>query len=182
MQVYQGIASMHYLKRCAGASWCQHLKETFRCAKGNVAVGRRCNDNNACSTKDKCVAVNPNEPFDSGARCRGILSRNTPCNDFNDCTDGDVCSEIPYGSDYIDFPSFFACRGTLVEGRRCNDYQVCTEDDVCLKGIFGDATCIGTPFAGRTCDDYNRCTDADTCILSAGGDYAFCEGVPRDPC
>lgn len=105
-----------------------------------------CDDENGC-TDDSC---DPN--MEGGC----ISDYNTnPCDDDDECTVGDTCSE---GS----------CEGSVKE---CFDGNECT-DDLCDSDVEGG--CV-FPFNTEGCDDGNACTVADSCV--EGG----CEGTsPRD--
>ena len=120
------------------------------------ATGGDCDDNNPCTTGDKCDA--------SG--CAGQLKG---CDDSNECTsdscdpkagcvntaqdgtcdDGDVCTATDACKDG-------ACAGT--GGKDCDDNNPCTADG--CDASTGD--CSHTAQSGK-CDDGSKCTSDDAC-------------------
>ena len=100
-----------------------------------------CDDDNAC-TEDGCIPLQG---------CTHAMLSDTSCDDGDDCTVGDTCSE---GS----------CLGTAKE---CDDGEVCT-NDACSGG-----ECV-TTFNKKPCDDGDGCTVDDICTLGA------CGGKPRN--
>jgi len=128
-----------------------------RCAAGECVGGAAlvCNDNNACTT-DSC---NP------ASGCV-FMNNNDPCNDNNPCTMNDACSGgacvggPPASCDDNNVCTTDSCHPVL--GCRhinnllpCDDGSVCTLNDTC----FGGLCLAGTP---RNCSDNNVCTD-DSC-------------------
>ncbi len=133
---------------CTGGETCQ----AGSCTGG---VAPNCNDGNLC-TDDAC---------DPLTGC--VHTNNTnPCNDWDACTTGDVCSAG-------------ACAGPGV--LNCDDGNPCT-DDACDPGT-------GCTHAANTipCNDGNPCTTGDTCANSSclgEGDLDCNDGNPctNDSC
>ncbi len=103
----------------------------------NVLDDGTCNDGDACTTNDYCVA---------GACVGGPA---LDCNDNNTCTD-DACDPA------------IGCVWTPNTGAPCTDGNICTGDangvDMCVDGVC-------TPGGANTnpCNDSNACTTNDTC-------------------
>lgn len=106
------------------------------------------------------------------ALCRGDLNEG-PCNDYNDCTEHDVCTQIP--PVFPPFDDGVRCQGTFAAGKSCNDYNDCTEHDECTEVTYYDytfATCRGTAVPeGTECDDYFDGTVNDSCKAYDYGTY-----------
>ena len=106
------------------------------------------------------------------ALCRGDLNEG-PCNDYNDCTEHDVCTQIPPVFPPCD--DGVRCQGTFAAGKSCNDYNDCTEHDECTEVTYYDytfATCRGTAVPeGTECDDYFDGTVNDSCKAYDYGTY-----------
>jgi len=104
-----------------------------------VADGALCNDQNACTRSDQCVA---------GA-CVGVVAPNgTACTDGNQCTSSDACSNG-------------VCKGTPApDGTLCTKGEPCTDPDHCSAGI-----CVDGPLI--SCDDGQSCT-VDVCVSGTG--------------
>jgi hypothetical protein len=120
-------------------------------------------------------APNTYDEFGSYITCRGEVAIGEPCNDYDACSENDVCC----GDE--NFTSF---RGTPAIGVACNDYNGCTGDDQCVMSSLGDfATCQGSPLTGP-CDNHDACTLFDECVTeqSAYADYtlSFCRGTPTE--
>ena len=122
----------------------------------NKSPGTTCNDNNACTTQDKCQAGTCSGTAlscddhnsctqDTCDPARGCVRQNLngTCDDGNACTLGDTCS---YGT----------CRAGT--GRlTCNDNNACT-NDTCSSS----QGCVYTNNT-NTCSDGNACTVGDKC-------------------
>jgi len=117
-----------------------------------------CDDYNACSTGDTCVAgvCQGGAPLncDDGDSCTAdscdsefgcVNGPAQDCSDNNPCTD-DACTDT-------------GCVNTP-NAAPCNDYDACTTNDSCLQGY-----CEGG--GSVDCDDGNACT-ADSCHASQG--------------
>jgi hypothetical protein len=98
--------------------------------------GARCNDGDACTQRDRCVA---------GA-CVGSVP--VVCVACGTCSQSSTCN-----------PQTGACDVTpLPNGSACDDGNPCTLD-TCQSG-----TCLGTTVPdGSSCDDDNACTQASAC-------------------
>ncbi|MFQ5478665.1 MAG: hypothetical protein ACE5E4_08615, partial [Candidatus Binatia bacterium] len=123
-----------------------------------------CDDGNACTTNDACVAGSCSggaaPSCDDGNVCTDdscnpasgcVNTANTAaCDDANACTTGDTCSS-----------------GLCVGGAPpdCNDSNVCTDDS--CNPASGCTNVANT----AACDDANACTTGDTCSsgLCVGG-------------
>jgi len=134
---------------------------TYTCQMTPINEGGRCNDNNACTTADKCsngrcIGGSPlscddgnictTDSCDPSKGC--IYTNNTlPCDDGNACTRVDRCSNG-------------ACVGS--------DPVICTASDQCHDaGTCDPATGICDNPAkadGTPCDDGNECTEGDRCV------------------
>ena len=118
--------------------------------------GLACEDGNACTLGDKCLAGSCTPGIDAncndGNPCTDDscnpqsgctnLPNQEPCNDGDMCTSGDVCTNgqcLP---------------GTVVD---CNDGNPCT-DDSCSP----EAGCVNLSNQ-ESCSDNNACTTGDTC-------------------
>ncbi len=138
--------------------------------------GDVCNDNNPCTTIDKCqngacVGSAP-KACDDGKLCTTdscntttgacLAAANTvPCDDGSACTTGDTCKDG-------------ACAAGVA--KVCSDGNVCTDDS--CGSVTGQCT-----FAANAapCDDGDKCTSADACAAKA------CKGNPvacndNNPC
>ena len=104
-----------------------------------VLDGALCNDKNACTVNDRCLA----------GVCVGALATDgMPCTDDNQCTVADMCVKG-------------ACRGTaVIDGTSCTDGDPCTEPDTCRMGLCTS----GSPVS---CDDGDQCT-TDRCVEGDG--------------
>jgi hypothetical protein len=141
---------------CDPAKGCGYANVDGPCSTGNPCeVGakceaglckggatKNCDDGNVC-TVDLCDAATGTcvtKPVD------------TPCDDNNACTSGDVCK----GG---------ACSG---KAKTCDDNDPCT-DDTCVA----DGGCKQIPNTDA-CDDGNACTTGDKCSTEG------CQGKPTD--
>ncbi len=102
---------------------------TGACSNPPSVDGTICNDGNACTQTDACVAgsCNGSNPV--------VCTAQDQCHDPGACdpTNG-VCSNPP-----------------SVDGTSCNDGDACSISDVCGGGV-----CAGAPL---DCDDQNSCSD-----------------------
>jgi hypothetical protein len=116
---------------CADSDLCDG-EET--CREGNCVSGTalNCDDENIC-TDDSCNPL---------AGCQ-YVNNNSPCNDEDACTTGDICSN-----------------GICVSGSPmdCNDNNICTDD-----GCNPETGCIRTN-NNLPCDDGNPNTENDVCV------------------
>src|SRR4030095_10277472 len=90
------------------------------------------------------------------AVCSAVPAGAQVCNDFDECTNPDMCADG-------------TCTGTPISGGTCDDGRECTTNDTCVTG-----ECVGTPVNGGECDDNNPCTENDTCVSGQ------CQGTPVD--
>ena len=163
--------------------------------------GTLCSDDNLCTLQDQCVAgACDGAPLDCSHLDQGCIvgvcngdsggcvitdaPADTPCDDGNGCTAGDVCL-------------FGSCAGTDVpNGGDCSDEDPCTVNDQCVAGECGgsakdcsaagdqcnDGICNVVTGAceasfkptGVSCSDGNPCTVADQCT------DGVCAGGPTD--
>jgi hypothetical protein len=144
--------------------------------------GAPCNDGDACSVNDSCVAGdcagglaancndgNPctDDDCDELAGCEHLANED-PCTDGSACTVGDVCS---------------ASECAPGQPLDCNDEEPCT-DDSCDPA----AGCVHSPNE-EGCDDGNPCTSGDHCqqgvckwaILTDCNDENPCTADSCDP-
>ncbi len=147
--------------------------------KHAAKAGTPCDDGNACTVVDSCLASGVCKPgaskdcadgnpctadgcsADQG--CTHTILAGSLCNDGNACTSGEACN----GSG--------ACVGSPTD---CDDSQSCTKDS-CDK----NAGCLHLPLAATPCNDGNACTAGDSC--SKAGTCAPGDGVNCDdgkPC
>jgi hypothetical protein len=161
--------------QCHTAGTCSPA--TGACSNPNKPDGSGCNDGDACTQTDTCVAgtctgANP-VVCTASDQCHlvgtcdsmsGVCSNlakmdGTPCNDGNACTQTDACQAG-------------ACMG--------NDPVVCTASDQChVAGACNpaDGSCTNPAQAdGTTCNDGDACTQTDTCVtgVCTGGNPVVC--------
>ncbi|MCK9417800.1 MAG: hypothetical protein M0R70_00295 [Nitrospirae bacterium] len=108
----------------------------------HVPNTKSCNDNNACTSNDKCAK----------AVCAGTSKT---CEDYNSCTTNS-CDPASGSCVYSPVPDCI-CAGKP-NGSPCTDGNACTVDS-CVNQV-----CVST---ARTCNDNNVCT-TDTCNTSTG--------------
>jgi len=172
---------------CTGAGSCDPVEGCVFPA--NTAV---CNDNNACTTKDKCAnkicagvqeftcnALDDCHLPGTCAPSTGLCSQpikddGLACSDGLGCTINDACvGGICKGqlncedgnactSDLCDYTTGWMCQG-VYNGSACSDDNLCTQNDVC-----GGGTCHAGP--ALTCTDSNPCT-ADQCNPLIGCEF-----------
>jgi len=160
---------------CAEAdAFCQQAHcepSTGACSVVAAHEGLPCDDGDACTVNEKCVA----------AACEGGAALN--CNDGNPCTD-DVCGVA--GCEHTD------------NSQPCSDGDVCTVGDACSAGACSPGSaldcddgngctddacsaatgCTHTAAAGQ-CDDGSACTVGDACsagVCQPGGPPACDDG------
>ena len=155
----------------------------------NTPVSIACEDGNACTGGDQCVAgaCQPGQPLkcndqnictdDSCDPLQGCVyaPNQATCSDNNACTLGDGCvdgdcvgGEAP-NCDDDNLCTNDSCDPAggcinLPHSDPCDDGNACTAGDYCAAGI-----CIAG--AGVSCDDNNSCTD-DSCDANSGCVYA----------
>ncbi|MSQ81426.1 MAG: hypothetical protein EXR77_00710 [Myxococcales bacterium] len=130
----------------------------------NGISGPLCDDSNPCTLQDGCASgqcLGLAKVCDDGQPCTidacdpgsgqcvaSQLPQNSPCNDGQSCTTGDICKAK-------------GCAGNpKAEGSPCSDGNPCSVDDGCVGG-----TCVaaGKEADGSGCTDGNPCTAADSC-------------------
>ncbi len=169
------------LDTCDPASGCQHSPQ----------VGNSCNDHDACTINDVCVAVG------DSAECQGqAVDPATYCDDNNECTN-DYCDSslgCKHSNKQDGYPcdDENACTGTPGNPDHCSNGTcqpgapvVCNDDNICTDDSCNPSTgCVFTPVAGRSCDDGDPCSLNDTCdsdgVCVAGTDTRDCED--GNPC
>jgi len=155
--------------------------DSGKCATVKLKEGAPCDDGDACSAADHCVAgscsgdsicacaVNADcAKFDDGDLCNGLMY----CHKNKDGSA--VCKPNP-GSVVGCPPAKALCTinqcdpatGKCVtkaapDGAKCSDGNACTAGDGCTAG-----KCVGLPGAATSCDDGNACT-ADLCDKATG--------------
>lgn len=94
------------------------LPGELRCVTQVVQEGTLCDDNNACTRGESCVA----------GEC--LMGELISCDDANPCTTDSCDAEL-------------GCSSTNLEGSPCDDGDVCTRNDTCSSGacIPGDNIC-----------------------------------------
>ncbi|MCK9418061.1 MAG: hypothetical protein M0R70_01630 [Nitrospirae bacterium] len=108
----------------------------------HVSNTKSCNDNNACTSSDKCANF----------VCAGTSKT---CEDYDSCTTNS-CDPASGSCVYTPVPDCI-CTGKP-DGSPCTDGNACTIDS-CVNQV-----CVSTP---RTCNDNNVCT-TDTCNTATG--------------
>ncbi len=139
------------------------------CSAQSANEGGPCDDANACTTADTCVAGTcvggtppdcddgnacTDDSCDALAGCQSIDNA-APCDDGDACTTADMCIAG-------------VCTGGAAPN--CNDGNACTDDS--CDTLTG---CMNVNNAA-SCDDANACTTSDTCN---GG---VCTGGPAPDC
>ncbi|MBM4388387.1 MAG: hypothetical protein FJ088_11650, partial [Deltaproteobacteria bacterium] len=126
------------------------------CENGECVPGsfKNCDDNNPC-TDNKC---------DTGTGKCFNPNNSNPCEDGNQCTEGDYCQN----------------GGCKAGGpKNCDDNNICTNES-CNQ----QQGCIYTPNNGLACDDKNACTVEEKCsggLCLGGKDFCWnkvCTPVP----
>ena len=159
---------------CVNAANSAPCDDFDACTLGDVCAGgacvsgapANCDDGNVC-TDDECQPL---------AGCLH-LDNTDPCDDFNDCTVGDLCKQGEcVGTGSLECDDGNPCTKDLclpgggcqheVVDVPCSDGDPCTLSDQCLDGL-----CL--PGEAKNCDDVNPCTD-DSCNESGQ-----CENMPN---
>jgi hypothetical protein len=169
---------------CNPSTGCVHTNNTLPCASDSnpctddvcgggqcthsPAVGRSCNDSNACTYNDTCNSSGVcagtsitctddqcnTRTCNGNANCTVTPKTGTACNDGKFCTVNDVCSNG-------------TCRGTA---RDCTSLADQCNDAVCNESA---GQCVKQPKPnGSLCDDRDACTTASSCQNGA------CVGTP----
>jgi len=208
------------------------------CRKTPAADGTGCDDGNACTRTDRCVAGvctggNPvtceaQDACHVAGRCdpaTGVCT-NPPAADGTGCDDGDACTRtdrcvagVCTGGNPVTCEAQDACHVAgrcdpatgvctnppAADGTGCDDGDACTRTDRCVAGgctggdpvtcVAQDAchvagwcepatgACTNPPAAdGTGCDDGDACTRTDRCVagVCTGGDPVTC--VAQDAC
>jgi hypothetical protein len=114
---------------------------TGACSSPAAPDGTSCDDGNACTRADSCLA--------------GVCTGADPvtCRPIDQCHLAGTCN-----------PSTGLCSKPVApSGTPCDDGRSCTHDDTCQAGTLA-GTCSGIPVAdGTACDDTNACTVGDSC-------------------
>ena len=144
---------------CSDGNGCTlDLCEAGKC-KYVPETGKTCNDNNACTISDICIA---------GAFCSGTPKS---CNDSDPCTT-DSCNSTNGQCVNSAVPS---CVAPCTIFTNCSDNNVCTKDSC----NAGSGACENMPI---TCNDNNACT-SDSCNANTGCVYTAIPGCGVvDPC
>jgi len=153
-------------------------KKTGSCVAPAQKDGLKCDDGDACTTKDACIK---GKCTGEGYTTTGLCDDKTPCT--NDgcspqsgcfhvpkngvfCDDGDKCTEL-------DKCAAGKCKGAKTS---CDDNKPCTNDTCDAK----TGKCLHTAFTGP-CDDGNKCTQKDLCTKGkCGGQKVTCND--NNPC
>lgn len=144
---------------CTGNDACQ----AGNCDGKPLAEGSPCNDEDSCTANDVCkggncdgTSVAPGSACDDEDPCtiNDICEFGFCSGDYNDCEDGDPCSD-----DECESASGQCKNVPLKDGAKCDDDNDCTSSTVCTGGA-----CKGTADPdGTSCDDNNDCTDQEKC-------------------
>ena len=169
---------------------------TGACTELPLLDGSPCNDQNACTGGDTCLAGacggtmmtcddgNPctADSCDAGLGCQtDTVAGGTDCDDGDPCTWQDQCAGGLCTGEPLTCDDGNPCTNDICDGAlgctypatpgspACNDGDGCTTGDQCANGVCG-----GVPL---DCDDGNPCTD-DSCDGATG-----CQAWPNtDPC
>ena len=138
-----------------------------RCSAGRCRPGGdRCDDRNPC-TRDACAP---------DGTCTNTADDSLPCEDGSACTSGDfcadgVCMHGPGDGCAEDDPCVavacgadgLTCELELLEGVGCDDGDACTQDDTCVSGLCRGGLATKCPWDSE-CAVY-RCDRQDGCLL-----------------
>ena len=169
------------LDQCHLAGTCDPTSGT--CSNPAKSEGSACNDGNACTQTDTCVA--------------GVCTGGVPvtCTALDQCHDAGVCN---VGTGVCTNPP-------KTDGTGCNDGDACTLLDSCLAGTctggapvvctasdqcHSPGTCDPTSGLcsnpakpnGTTCDDGNACSQVDICSLGTCTGTTPVTCTPSDQC
>jgi hypothetical protein len=121
------------------------------CSTPTRPNGTSCDDGNACTQTDFCVA--------------GVCNGSNPVV----CTPGDQCH-----TNTCNQVTGACVNQTKPDGTTCNDGNACTESDVCVSGV-----CSGTSFACAPPDQCHQgggtCNGDGTCSYAAKADGTTCD-------
>jgi len=204
----KGVCGSGQARVCPGATC-----KLGRCdEKGNKCYhvqatgGAVCNDNNACTTVDKCdkagkcVGTTPKTCPSSPCRLAACESKSgeckltnasngAACNDGNACTTVDACSNGICAGSKPKVCGGDACNNGVCNTAsggcekkpkagtvKCEDGTACTTGDLCKSG-----QCVAGKYTcdckvNTDCDDKNGCTD-DVCVSSSG--TKRCDNKPK---
>ncbi|MFO0760369.1 MAG: kelch repeat-containing protein [Byssovorax sp.] len=172
---------------CSASDQCHDVgvcnQATGVCSNPPKADGAACNDGNACTLTDTCVA---------GA-CTG--GNAVVCAALDSCHDAGVCNQA----------TGMCSNPAKADGVACDDGNACTQTDTCMAGTCmgnNPVTCVAldqchdagacdmvtgkcsdpAKVDGAMCDDGDACTELDSCTAGActGGMPVTC--VPMDEC
>ncbi len=149
--------------------------ETGQCSRPAKADGTGCDDENACTEHDRCLAGTCTGSLsgcaaETGACAKSSAANGTACDDGDACTVGDRCAagECIAGHS-VTCPALDQCHSVGVCDRQtgacsqplraeragCDDGDACTHTDTCQAGV-----CAGVPFdaaLGGTADCSGEC-------------------------
>jgi hypothetical protein len=120
----------------------------FLCSNVAQRDGTVCDDGNACTVSDSCLA---------GVCTPGIAK---VCAASDQCHIAGVCA-----------PTTGVCSNpAAADGTSCNDRNICTNGDACLAGICTPAvTLTASHCAGTACDQCSFDMGTDLCSISVDG-------------
>lgn len=149
---------------------------TGQCVYGVADAGEPCNDNNLCTSNDRCVDAGvcrgtPRCAFVENPCLVGVCDPTSGvCTSGTNVANGTACRQEGFAG--------FGCAtvGTCMNGtctgasppEPCNDFNQCTVNDTCTTM----GSCQGTMTTG-VCDDGNSCTANDRCTNGS------CAGTAR---
>lgn len=120
----------------------------FVCSNIAQRDGTVCDDGNACTVSDSCVA---------GVCTPGVTK---VCQPIDGCHVGGVCVAT----------TGVCSNPAAANGTSCNDGNICTTGDACLAGICTPAvTLTASHCAGTACDECSFDVGTDLCSLSTDG-------------
>lgn len=130
-----------------------------KCVSGVAPLGILCNDGDACTTKEKCVA----------GLCKAAAQ--VGCDDGMPCT-VDTCDS---STGKCTFAPMLGCGGPCTKTADCDDGNSCTIDG-CIA-----STCV-LSLSSAPCDDSDPCTYGDKCSAGAclSGSQSAC--FDNNPC
>ena len=154
------------------------------CLNQAAADGTTCDDDNACTHEDSCLAgtctgqaVDCKDPIpddcakpacnpDSGL-CDSIipLAHDTPCMDGNPCTTNERCG---WTGECGDGEAYICETGNACQAGWCNELSK-EGDDPCVFEWKEE---------GVGCSDGNKCTGGDQCVVIEGDEALECAGEP----